>query len=532
MSAATAGAPGAGTVGDVSAQPTPDTPALPDASLGLALRHRPRRLADVVGQRHATAVLRHALAADRLPRRLLFSGGSGLGKTTLARAAAAALLCDAPVDGDACGGCESCLDVTWPGRTHPDVIEFDAASHGGKDQVRELAGRAATTPIRGRWRVYIIDEAHGLTRDGGSAFLKLLEEPPPHVIFMLATTDPDKMLRTNRGRCVEFELLRPTDEELAGHLSAVAAAEGWSLSPATGRAVLAATDPALGVRGALNTLEKLSDALAWGEDPTDDDLAVLLGVAPASLVDQLVARVDDGDRGGTLSALDQLRARVSDDQIRKALLEWARARFVASCEPGGAEGSELGLWRYETVARTPPGPQHTEILLCRLAAPQLDPTPAALGAHLDEASRLLDRLRAGVKAARAAASDLPPAGQHTGPEPAAADPSAEQAGEEHTDPELADSDAAAAADMGVPPVDRFRAALAAVDGDRDGLAALFAQGEVALTVAADGAVVMQPQTAELAALLRQHRTAIRSAAERAEVSLRIAKPTAAEAVSA
>ena len=154
--------------------------------------------------------------------------GSGLGKTTLARCVAAALLCLDPKDGDACRVCESCLDISDPSRTHPDVIEFDAASNGQKDQIRELAARAQVAPVRSQHRVYIIDEAHGLSRDGGQAFLKLLEEPPPHVIFMLATTDPEKMLRTNRSRCVEFSLSRPTDRELAEHL--VRVAEGVSLT--------------------------------------------------------------------------------------------------------------------------------------------------------------------------------------------------------------------------------------------------------------------------------------------------------------
>ncbi len=359
------------------------------------MRHRPRRLADIVGQKHVTTVLQRALAADRLPHQLLFSGGSGLGKTTVARVVAAALLCEQPVDGDACASCESCLDIFEPGRVHPDVVEFDAASNGLKEQIRELASRALTAPARGRYRVYIIDEAHGLSQGGGQAFLKLLEEPPAHVVFMLATTDPDKMLRTNRGRCVEFELARPADAALEAHLCHVAASEGWPLSGRAARTVIDATDPQLGVRGLLMTLEKLQEALSWGVEPDDDELSQLLGLPPAALVEALWSAIEAGEKTTALDALATLQARTSDDAARRALRERAR-RAMLDALAGGT--GELALWRFEQLLATPAGQLWTSLVVAKLARVDLEPDARVLGALVHDAEaaarRLADSLRA------------------------------------------------------------------------------------------------------------------------------------------
>lgn len=376
----------------------------------LAQKYRPRRLSDVVGQRHATSVLRRALAAHKLPQQLLFSGGSGLGKTTLARCVAAALLCENPQDSDACMECESCLDIATPGRVHPDVVEFDAASNGQKEQVKDLAARAMMAPQRGEYRVYIIDEAHGLSLGGGQAFLKLLEEPPSHVIFMLATTDPEKMLRTNRGRCVEFELARPTDEELAAHLQKVASDEGWSLTEPSALAIIEATDPALGLRGLLMTLEKLSDTLSWGGSLDESEVSSLLGLPPLARVKRLLEHIDAHDRLEALKEAALLRAQVSDDALRRALVLALRRRVLDS-------GSPLDVLRYEQAVVAPPGRLHTEVLLCRLAAPELDPSATALAAHKDEAAARLKELASALAASpRPEAKPAPQTAPTTGPQ--------------------------------------------------------------------------------------------------------------------
>jgi len=366
---------------------------------GLATKHRPRRLADLVGQRHVTAVLSKALHAQRLPHQLLFSGGSGLGKTTVARVVAAALLCEAPVAADACGTCDSCLDIFEATRSHPDVVEFDAASNGQKEQIRELASRALTAPVRGKYRVYIIDEAHGLSQGGGQAFLKLLEEPPAHVIFMLATTDPDKMLRTNRGRCVEFELARPTDAELAEHLVSVARSEKWALDTDAARIVIQATDPALGLRGLLMTLEKLSDLLAWGTAPTLDEVSTLLGLAPSSMIDAVWAAVCAYDKQRALSELDAIRKRTSDASLRRALVERSRTALTAALSAGSGD---LALWRFEQLLTSQQGPLWTDLAVARIAQATTGASAEATEALLRDALDAVARLEATIAAAKAA----------------------------------------------------------------------------------------------------------------------------------
>lgn len=369
--------------------------------LNLALRYRPRTFAELTGQRHVAAVLGRAVLAGSVSPQLLFSGGSGLGKTTVARICAAALLCETPLSqrpaGDACGVCETCLDVTTPGRSHPDVIELDAASHGRVDEIRAIAESAQFVPVRASRKIYIVDEAHGLSGPGGQAFLKLLEEPPPHVVFMLATTDPEKMLATNRGRCTQFELLRPSDEELVANLMRVTSGEGWELSDEAARAVVAVTDPVLGVRGTLMTLEKLAPALRRGEAVDDEVLAALLGVAPSTLTSALTSAIEAGERPALTLALEELRSQVSEEAIRTALLAWARARFRAAAASGAAEAE---LRAYELVADAAPGPVATEILLAKLADPRLDPDPAAAATIVQGAEAKVTELLRIARAAR------------------------------------------------------------------------------------------------------------------------------------
>jgi DNA polymerase-3 subunit gamma/tau len=485
----------------------------------LAQTHRPQALRDVVGQRHATAVLRRALQAGRLPQQLLFSGGSGLGKTTLARCVAAALLCENPNDGDACKECESCLDITQPGRIHPDVVEFDAASNGQKEQIKELASRAQMTPQRGKYRVYIIDEAHGLSLGGGQAFLKLLEEPPSHVVFMLATTDPEKMLRTNRGRCVEFELSRPTDDELTAHLEKVASAEGWELSRASAEMVVQATDPALGLRGMLMTLEKLSDTLAWGAIMDESELATLLGLPPTAQVRALMTCIEKRDRQGALQEVLRIRAQVSDEALRRAVTSELRRSVLETVSP-------LAVWRYDQAVSTPSGRLHTEILVCRLTEPELDPSLAALAAHQDEASKRLKELSRALEKAPAQkpvavekpsasvkAADQAPILPTKAPAQQSAPrlPTAEKPGRAATP---------SATEKKAPQQDALARLIAELEkaGAKPALAALRASSPVA-----SGEKVTLSPTDALRKRLDQNKDVLRKAAEKAGVTLSIKK---------
>lgn len=422
--------------------------ASPTPRRGLTLTYRPRRFHELVGQRHVAAVLGRLIAADRLPQQLLLTGGSGLGKTTVARIVAAAVLCTTPLsdrpDADACGQCESCLDVTDPDRLHPDVVELDAASHGGKDEIRELASRAVLSPVRGRRKVYIIDEVHAISGAGAQAALKLLEEPPAHVLFLLCTTNPEKLSSgaggngTIRGRCLELELLRPSGTELRDNLQRIAAAEGWDLSDDLADAAVTATAPDLGVRGTVMTLSKIAPQLeAGGVEP--DAVAALLGLPPVSLFAQLTDAITAGRREGLFETAAQIRTHVPDTALRSAIVRHLRSRLTDE------SATALDDWRFETAVATPAGETHSDALLLRLVAPQLaapeaatatasEQTLEALTVTVEKARAAYVALRDLLRDAERAQSAVPGSAQSVAPVATPAEPPARPAAEDDRPP--------------------------------------------------------------------------------------------------
>lgn len=364
----------------------------------LAARYRPRRFAELVGQRHVAAVLAGAVRSGRFPQQLLLTGGSGLGKTTVARIASAAQLCESASEtsGDACGECDTCRSIL--AQTHPDVIELDAASHGGKDEILELTGRAHTLPLLAKYKVYIIDEVHALSGAGMQAFLKLLEEPPAHVLFMLATTNPEKLSSraggagTIRGRCLELELIPPGQEELAQNLLRIARAEGWRLTLPQAEQIAASANSELGVRGTVNMLARLSGHLSGGEELSDDTIAALLGTVPAGLLTHLTEAIRAGDLSDAFETLDQLRRSASEGSVRDALARWARKELGEALAGERAVAPSIPLGRLEAVLTCPPGPLNTDLLVARLARPSVAADPEILSAQLHEANRVIARL--------------------------------------------------------------------------------------------------------------------------------------------
>ena len=198
------------------------------AETSLYRRHRPQAFDQVVGQEHVVRTLRNAVERDRVHHAYLFVGSRGTGKTSVAKILARSLNC---VDGptlNPCGKCESCVSIA--AGTSLDVIEMDAASNRSVDDVRELRERVGFAPAAGRWKVYILDEAHMLTKEAWNAFLKTLEEPPPNTVFVLATTEPQKVMPTIVDRCQRFDFQRPSLEQIAEVIGRVATAEGIEIS--------------------------------------------------------------------------------------------------------------------------------------------------------------------------------------------------------------------------------------------------------------------------------------------------------------
>ena len=270
------------------------------ASASLYRRHRPRTFADVVGQEHVVRTLRNALEQDRVHHAYLFVGSRGTGKTSMAKILAASLNCVNGQTVTPCGVCDSCRSIA--DATSLDVIEMDAASNNSVDDIRDLREKVAYAPVSGRHKVYILDEAHMLSTAAWNAFLKTLEEPPPHTIFVLATTEANKVLPTVVDRCHRFDFARPTQAQIAGVLRRVAEAEGIRVpDEATALIARSATGS---FRDALGTLEQLVSYS--GPEVTLEDVLAVLGAADADLLFGAVDAVDAGDARAALLAAARL----------------------------------------------------------------------------------------------------------------------------------------------------------------------------------------------------------------------------------
>jgi DNA polymerase-3 subunit gamma/tau len=269
----------------------------------LARKWRPRSFASLVGQEHVVRALTHALATGRLHHAYLFTGTRGVGKTTLARILAKSLNCETGVTPTPCGICSACQEID--GGRFVDLLEVDAATNTKVDEMRQLLENAVYAPTRGRFKVYVIDEVHMLSNSAFNAMLKTLEEPPEHVKFILATTDPQKMPVTVLSRCLQFNLKQMSPASIAGHLHSVLQAENVTFD--ANALVLIARSASGSMRDALSLLDQ---AIAHGAGKVEESqVRAMLGTVDLDYLYSILEAALDGDAGELLRIAAEMSMR-------------------------------------------------------------------------------------------------------------------------------------------------------------------------------------------------------------------------------
>jgi DNA polymerase III subunit gamma/tau len=429
-------------------------------------RHRPRTFADVVGQEQVVRTLTNAVNRDRVHHAYLFVGSRGTGKTSMAKILAACLNCEHGPTVEPCGVCDSCVSIA--SATSLDVIEMDAASNNSVDDIRDLRERVAYAPVSGKHKVYILDEAHMLSPQAWNAFLKTLEEPPPRTIFVLATTEAQKVLPTVVDRCHRFDFGRPTVEQVARVISRVAAQEQIEIEPT---AVATIARHATGsFRDALGTLEQLLTYAGTDVISTPDVLAVL-GVADAEQLFEAVDAIIAGDGAAAMRAAARLTASGRDpgqilhdleihgrellavqvlgevpEELRLTPERDARLLFQsqALARSDAVRLIDLVSAALEATANGGSARIQLELVLVKAAAPEVDPSTAALLSRIERLESALARGATAAPAPAAAAAPVPAApAAALESEPAAvvtrSEPAAPATAEPAVDPEAAES---------------------------------------------------------------------------------------------
>ncbi len=435
-------------------------------SISLYRRHRPGSFDEVVGQQHVVRTLRNAVEQGKVHHAYLFVGSRGTGKTSMAKILARSLNCErgGPTV-NPCGECESCLTIA--AGSSIDVIEMDAASNRSVDDVRDLRERVAYAPTGGRWKVYILDEAHMLTKEAWNAFLKTLEEPPPNTVFVLATTESHKVMATIADRCQRFDFQRPSLEQISEVLTRVAAAEGIEAEDAA--VAMIARSASGSFRDALGTLDQL--VAFGGNQVTLEAVLELLGAADAELLFDAVDAVIAEDPKGVLLGVEKMARSGRDPaQFARDLLAHLRHllvtqtvgevpnTFVVTATDSERLMAQASAIEAATLVRTidelaaaltavregDDARMAVEIALLKAARPDLDPSTEGLRRRIEKleqgtggaAPRVLSQGEGGTAGSPRAVLDPPP------PAPPAAEPapSDEQESEPPAEPELSAED--------------------------------------------------------------------------------------------
>ncbi len=316
----------------------------------LARRGRPQSFSEVVGQEHVTKTLQNAIFSDRIAHAYLFTGPRGVGKTTVARILAKAVNCTNNHQSEPCNKCKNCVEIS-SGRSI-DVIEIDAASNRGIDEIRELRENVKFAPVNSRYKVYIIDEAHMLTIEAFNALLKTLEEPPGHVIFILATTEPHKIPATILSRCQRFDFRMLTQKEIINRLKELLTLDSKDES-------IHIEDEALSLiaesaDGGMRDAESLLDqVLSFSNgNITTERVSELLGMGGYQLLGKLIDNIIQGNSSQSLENLNQLAIYGADlSQCLKKLVSYFRDIMVYKINPSLIDASQTKMQELEKLSK-------------------------------------------------------------------------------------------------------------------------------------------------------------------------------------